>query len=188
MVEPFQERWPPVYDAEELQDTIHRLIRGDHLAERFYRPAAVTYTICQGDIISLQSGVPLIAADGKPAIHGDASHWMVIGNTCDIERDLQDVMWTQLVPLVDLGTHVDVSEQELSDLRGYRPTRTFYVPPWSEETGDRHHIADFLRPVAIHKTALREVATVEASLEWHSWLLLHSCLVRFLARDDGRFD
>ncbi len=46
---------------------------------------------------------------------------------------------------------------------------------------------DFTRATTIGKSYLRCV-TIEASLEKHTWYLLHSCLVRYLARDDGRFD
>jgi hypothetical protein len=185
---PYIERWPPVYDAEDLADSIRDLVESGRLEQRFYRSQArLPQGVCQGDIIELVGGVPLIAEDGEPAVHDDVRYWMVTGNTCDIARSLETVPWSQLVPLVEVGSDRDLTPHELSDLRGYRYSRRFYLPPWSAEVKGLHHVADFLRPVAIHKTALNDVAEVRAGLEIYSWLLLHSCLVRFLARDDGRF-
>jgi hypothetical protein len=43
--------------------------------------------------------------------------------------------------------------------------------------------------VPLHRAALRGDDThVVARMSRLGWVLLHSCLVRFLARDDGRFD
>jgi hypothetical protein len=53
------------------------------------------------------------------------------------------------------------------------------------------HVADLLMPVAIDKRAFAEPerpATVQARLSRAAWILLNACLVRFLARDDGRYD
>ena len=180
-------RWPPVYDADELATTIQDLVTSGKLNACFFRSQASLEGICQGDVIELHAGVPLLAEDGQPAVHDDVRYWMVIGNTCDFYRPLEEVAWSQLVPLVDLGSDRDLSDGELATLRGYRYTRRFYVPPWSDAVKGRHHVADFLRPVAVHKKALTDT-TVMAGLDLYAWLLFHSCLVRFLARDDGRFD
>ena len=53
---------------------------------------------------------------------------------------------------------------------------------------EKTFLADFLMPVTIHKQAVFDHTTLVARLDFHSWLLLNSCLVRFQARDDGRFD
>ena len=184
---PVSERWPPIYDAGDLARTIREMVDSDRFQDQFYRSEAPLEHICQGDIVRLQTGVPVLAANGQPAIHDDVTFWMVIGNTCDIVRELADAEWSQLCPLVDLGAWEELSPGERDVLRRYRYSRRFYVPPWSAEVQGRCHVADFLRPVAIHKTALNQVAALQASLTYYSWILLHSCLVRFLARDDGRF-
>lgn len=182
------ERWPPVYDADDLATTIKQLVESDKLVANFFDTTSSRGNdLYQGDIVRLRSGVPLIDHDGQPTVMGDHQFWMVVGNTCDIARELSDVTWSQIVPLQYVGLDEDLSSEQLAALRAYRHSRRFYVPPWSNSTQKQHHIADFLRPVAIHKSALREIARVEARLNYYSWILLHSCLVRFLARDDGRF-
>ena len=180
------ERWPPIYDANDLENTIRELTQSHQLAKRFFVTEPHQY-ICQGDIIELNSPVPLLHEDGQPAIVDESRYWMIIGNTCDIARDVADVAWSQLVPLVDFTSSI-LTEVDMAALTRYQYSRHFYIPPWSEEVEDKHFIADFLRPVAIHKNALFNVAVVKIKLSYHAWILLHSCLVRFLARDDGRFD
>jgi hypothetical protein len=185
MLFPYIERWPPSYDAATLAQSIRDLVDSQQLASRFFRTQAQLETVCQGDICKLASGVPVIASDGSAAVHGELTYWMVIGNTCDFARDRDLVRWTQLVPLVDFA---ELSEQHLADLQSYRLSRQFYVPPWSRELKDKHFVADFLRPVAIDKAAFADAVHVVAGLDYYAWVLLHSCLVRFLARDDGRHD
>jgi len=93
------ERWPPVYDAEDLASTISRLgkVTGDM---GLYGPTTTGPEFCQGDIVSLQSGLPVLDADGEPVVlDPDFEHWLVIGNTCDFSRESADVPWTQLVPI-----------------------------------------------------------------------------------------
>ncbi len=180
------ERWPPIYDAEDLANTIRELTQSNQLSKQFY-DSSPRDRVCQGDIIQLPAPIPLLHEDGQPVLFDDAIYWMIIGNTCDIDREIDSVTWSQLVPLVDITEQV-VTEEDLTSLTRYRYSRRFYVPPWSDEVSDRHYIADFLRPVAIHKNALFNVANIEIKLSYHGWILLHSCLVRFLARDDGRFD
>jgi hypothetical protein len=185
---PYIERWPPVYDAEELATAIRDLVTSGRLHQQFFRSQAKLEGVCQGDIVELPAGVPLIGEDGQPAVYGEVRYWMVIGNTCDFFRSHDEVPWSQLVPLIDLGEASTLTTEEIVSLRGYQYSRRFYVPPWSADVKGSNFVADFLRPVAIDKNALTTVATVRAGLELHAWLLLHSCLVRFLARDDGRFD
>lgn len=183
------ERWPPVYDAEDLARHIKELVSSDRLEDEFYdnRRSGLP-DICQGDVISLPSRLPLINARGTAVATDPVATWMVIGNTCDFVRDLDTCRYTQVVPLVDLGDDTTVSEEARKDLRSYRAFRTFYVPAWMPYVHGRYFIADFTRPVTVHKTALSTAARVEARLSPRAWILLNSCIVRFLARDDGRWD
>ena len=100
-------------------------------------------------------------------------------------RKLEDVQWSQIVPIVDLGS--DFPPEQIAIFRRYRHYRQFYLPPWAATAGDHHYVADFLRPVTIHKKAFAR-AEVLARLTYKGWLLFHSCVVRFLARGDGRND
>ena len=180
------DRWAPVYDSDDLAARIGELVRSEQIQHQFYT-AEPAHRICQGDIVRLASPVPLIHRDGRPAIVDSVLYWMVIGNTCDIDRDVSKAPWSQLVPLFEVSAD-EPTAQEIAALRRYSQSRRFYVPPWSSNVEGCHYVADFLRPVAIDKHALLNVARVEAKLTYAAWVLLHSCLVRFLARDDGRFD
>lgn len=190
------DRWPPVYDAEDLVREIKRLTDRPDIANAFYEWRLDSSTrpvddVCQGDIVRLASDVPVILADGQPGVidHPDGA-WLVLGNTCDFDREIGDVRWTQMVPLRDLGEMSEVSDTERAALRRYTQSRVFYVPPWSAQVTKRVHAADLLRPVAVDKRVFISApttATVEARMARAAWVLLNACLVRFLARDDGRY-
>jgi len=186
------ERWPPVYDAKELATTINKLVDSNQLKSHFFDYHSHDLGPCQGDIIWLATNqIPVLDEIGQPSIYEDdfcSGYWMIVGNTCDIARNINNVEWTQIIPLLDLGTDNEINNNELAALMRYRHSRRFYVPAWSNEVSGHHFVADFLKPVTIHKTALFEVAEIKAKLSYYGWMLLHSCLVRFLARDDGRFD
>lgn len=182
-------RWPPVYDEDGLRQVIADLSAGS-LFDEFFWPVTDEPAVCQGDIVALTADIPCIDAGGETVATDQAGRWMVIGNTCDFARlsTEADVPWTQLVPLIDLGGDADFDGPELAALRRYRYSRRFYVPPWPALEEVRHHCADFLRPVAAEKGVFGTHARVVARLSFRAWVLLHSCLVRFLARGDGRFD
>jgi hypothetical protein len=179
-------RWPPVYTAEDLKQAIEALASGRLEYEmRFYDRTNREPTVFQGDVVAFSDGVPVFDEHRNAQVVDEFEHWLVIGNTCDMERDLVDVAWSQVVPVDDLGPLEEIRSDELDRLRRYSQSRRFYLPPWDNEQSCR--VADFLRPVGIHKSALRS-ATRVARLSYLGWLLLHSCLVRFLARGDGRYD
>ncbi len=175
-------RWPPVYDEDDLKAQIRRLTGGDFDAT-FWDLRAVP-GVYQGDVVSLRSAVPVLDEEGVPVVTDECDLWLVIGNTCDFARTLEEVTWSQLVPLVDVA---DASPTDVAIFRAYTTSRRFYVPPWPG--GDRvHRLADFTRPVTIHKRAFEGAARVIARMQLPAWVLLHSCLIRFLARGDGRND
>ena len=190
MLNPHNERWPPIYDAEDLGNTIEKLIDTDEITKQFYTSSQRSgNAVYQGDIIRIAVNLPLINEHGKAVAEEEETiYWMVLGNSCDIARDLDDVEWSQIIPLHYLGNESSISQEEHSALKRYKYSRRFYVPSWSRSTDGDIYVADFLRPVSIHKTALLNVANVESRLDFYSWMLFHSCLVRFMARDDGRFD
>jgi hypothetical protein len=183
MFDPETERWPPTYDFEQLAAQITSIVGSPAIVEGFYTPLESRSTWCQGDVLRLDCGVPVINQEGAAEELDSDSMWLVIGNSCDIDRSIARVTWTQLVPAVDIGQDADLSAERLASLRRYSQYRSFYLPPWHGEA--RHFLADFLRPVALHKQALSRCTRL-ATLSYRSWVLLHSCLVRFLARDDGR--
>lgn len=185
-------RWPPVYDADDLVAQIKELTTKPDFETVFYeyrldRAARPVTDVCQGDVVTLASHVPVIGDDGQPGTISNATGmWMVLGNTCDFERDRHDGRWTQVAPLVDLGGP-DVGQTLRDALRKYSQFRRFYVPPWSDGSEHRYHVVELPLMVSIDKEALLSVATVRARLSRPAWILLNACLVRFLARDDGRY-
>lgn len=186
-----EDRWPPVYDFEDLKRYIDELSRTEAFEARFWSLTDVGRSdlpaICHGDVLMLPSPVPLIADDGEAVLTDEVEHWLVIGNTCDADRPVTEVAWTQIVPLVVLGDAAGLGGQRLAQLRRYEGYRGFYTPPWPQGDG-LHRLADFTRPVTMHKAAVPDHAAVIARMQRYAWVLLHSCLVRFLARDDGRHD
>ena len=191
------DRWPPVYDAEDLVREIKRLTERQDIALAFYewrRDSSMTsvHDVCQGDIVRLGSDVPVIFEDGEPGVieHPDAA-WLVVGNTCDFERDIDDVRWTQLVPLRDLGSASRGDRQHRRRRFGATRSRAFSMchhGPLTSPLGCTQRISSGPSPW-IRRAFFGEepVATVEARMERAAWVLLNACLVRFLARDDGRY-
>jgi hypothetical protein len=178
------EKWPPVYDPEDLTNAIRDLAGREDLEKKFFAPVSEeTGRLCQGDILALAARVPVLDEDAQAVADDEFDFWLVIGNTCDFERDLSDVEWTQVVPVREL---IDVREDERADLRAYQSTRRFYVPPWNGMEPQRVFAADLLRPAALHKKTIGTAATVVARLSFRAWFLLNGCLMRFFLRADGR--
>lgn len=190
-----EERWPPVYDAEDLKREIERLSRHPELAATtFYgwrrdRAIEAPSDICQGDVVRLEANLPFLGENGEPMIEDEPTrYWLVIGNSCDLDRSLEDVPWTHLAPIL-LVAEDEVNPGEREALKRYAIVKRFHVPPWSEESRDTLPIVDLLRIIPVHRGVfVSSKAIVEARLSRGSWMMLNACLVRFLARDDGRFD
>jgi hypothetical protein len=179
-------RWPSIADRDDLKQVISKILdAGPDFESHFFQPGDLKGGFaCQGDIVRLKSAAPCIDESGS-AIVTDVSfdYWMIIGNTCDMNRDEEPR--SLIAPLVKLPT--TVSSERLVVLRRYEYSRQFYVPPWGME--ECHHLADFMQLVTIEKEAFRnDCAKVVARLQFPAWALLHTCLVRYLARADGRFD
>lgn len=182
------ERWPPIYDADDLKSAIAELARPDLINQRFYGTEPRDEPWCQGDILQLQTDLPYIAADGQPAVMANlqTSLWMLVGNTCDLNRSIDEMDTTALVPIIQQDANQFSTEQRQS-LNRYNYSRQFYLPPWSQENTDIM-LADLTKPVTTHRNGLTTAGSRLARLSYTGWLLLHACLVRFFARDDGRFD
>jgi hypothetical protein len=180
------ERWPPTYDAADLASQIRALADRGDLFGSFFSTRPEDGSWCQGDVLRLPADFPYIDSTGSAAILAELGieFWLLLSNTCDLNRELTVVPYAQLVPLFD----VDAAASDMPALRSYQLGRRFYVPYWDPGT-TKHFVADFTMPVTVDRVALARIcAPPVAHLSRLSWFLLHSCLVRFLARDDGRFD
>ena len=181
------DRWLPVYDSESLINLIEE-IRNNLHSRSFYSHVTTIAKYCQGDVVQISSDLPVIDSAAEPAIEDRVSNlWLVAGNTCDFDRDLEKLPWTQLMPLEQVGSGTDISEPDLQELRSYRASRYFYMPGWESGQTELHYLAQFSKPVTTHKQAVLDSKLV-ARLSESAWVLLNACLVRFLARDDGRFE
>ncbi|MBI5498308.1 MAG: hypothetical protein HY904_25120 [Deltaproteobacteria bacterium] len=120
------ERWPPAYDAEDLLRNVKVLLKDGAIFKKFYASIQGGPAVCQGDIVTLKTELPILDTSGQPAtLEQPVERWMVAGNTCDFDRDLSDVEWTILMPLTPLA---DVPSEVLSmdcllALRRVRPCR-----------------------------------------------------------------
>jgi hypothetical protein len=182
-----ESRWPPIYDFEELTLTIRDIVDGHALEKRIYEPRLDGSSFFQGDVIVLDAEVPSIGPAGSVEVQDAPPYWCVIGNTCDFAKPISDVAHTQIVPVWDLADAAQGSRKTVQALRQYKYYTQFYYPPWDPSLRDSTFVADLLRPVTIHKGALKS-AQLAARLNRAGWILFHSCLVRFIARDDGRYD
>jgi hypothetical protein len=184
-------RWPPVYDFEELGKQINDLISSGTLFSRFYELRIPENTFYQGDIVSLNSSPVYIDKDGDIGeIDENFTYWLILGNTCDLARENnicnegQSPHLTQVTPLIPIES--DLPMDILSNLKKYKLFKRMYIPGWQKSTCD--YYLDFTLINSIEKNCLIKNAPVVARLHLKSWVLLHSCLVRYLARDDGRND
>lgn len=175
-------RWPSICDADDLSRQIDKAALDLRTVQFYDLILREDPLLCCGDVLQLDCPVPTIDGDGEPVISDGSGLWLAIGNTCDFDRDRSQVIWTQVVPLEP----VTADSGRVSELLLYKAYRRFYLPPWPSH--NRSYLADFLRPVALHRDAIGRKATVVARMTMPAWVLLHSCLIRFIARDDGRFD
>jgi hypothetical protein len=179
------ERWPPVYDADDLKAAIRQFAVSASSASLFFMNPNDGGSFCQGDVLAFPCEVPEIDEDGQVVVETAVSHLLLLGNTCDVQGPAQ-APYTQAVPLAPLADTTD--SKELLKYREYKPSRCFYVPRWSADCPSLGYLADLTRPITLRRGAIDGHGKVVARMSQAGWILLHAALVRFLARDDGRFD
>lgn len=186
-------RWPPIYDFEELGSQIKALIDDGSIFYQFFtlHINKNEKAFFQGDIISLKNNPVYIDSDGDISIiEGEYSYWVVLGNTCDLSRSLpinEDSPIPQLThisPLIPVPQ--ETPESILDNLKKYKLFKRVFIPRWNDEKNDFY--IDLTIMNSIERQCLMNHSEVLARLNFKTWLLLHSCLVRYIARDDGRHD
>jgi hypothetical protein len=136
-------------------------------------------------LLNLKAISHLIDADGDISILSNPDKlWVLVGNTCDFTRDETHVRYSQISPLTKLDANTPA--KIISGLKTYSTYKRFFLPEWQKNTTSYGYVIDFSKFCSIDKKALKTQAQVLARLSQESWYLFHSCLVRFLARDDGR--
>ena len=182
-------RWPPAYDAEDFAKNIADLVSGGHLESAFYEAPRQIVDLCQGDVIRLNARRPFIDGGGQPRAEVEPTeYWLIGGNSCDldVDRKVIDEPFTSVVPLVGFRSGPEI-DSVLADLRAYRLSRQFYAPPWPTGPSGVHWVAHLARAAAVERQALRPT-DVLARMSRSAWALFHNCVIRFWARDDGRYD
>jgi hypothetical protein len=180
-------RWPPIYDFEDLGRTISRLIENGEIFNIFYNCIRKENLppFCQGDIVKVKLRFPFVNKEGEVIIFDEPfDYWIIIGNTCDLTNETIDSTFTHIAPVMQLN---DINPLYLTNFKKYKAYKQFYLPSW-EKTEDQDYYINFTQMVSVEKDFFQEYTDVVARLNFESWLLLHSCLVRYLARDDGRND
>ncbi|HPH64803.1 MAG TPA: hypothetical protein PLF40_03630 [Kofleriaceae bacterium] len=174
------ERWPPVYDENDLEGAIASALR--QIGKTFFEPTLLDGW-CQGDIVGLAGAVPIVGPNGEVSVLDvPSSYWLLLGNSCDLDRSLDEVAWAPAIPLLPCSL---LSPQRIATMQSYQTVRTFFVQSWGAETGDAY--GDFTLMASVSRQWLLQQKPV-ARLRQASWTLLNACLVRYLARSDGRND
>jgi hypothetical protein len=181
-------RWPPAYDADQLADQIRALVADQGLASRFYDPPKQRTDLCQGDVVQLDARLPFLDEHRAPRAEAEATRfWIVLGNTCDLDRSFGDVPWTGVAPIRELGPAAGLAPNERDALARYQTSRRFYLPSWGAPVEGEALVASFLEIATVDRRAVQPNAVV-ARMSYAGWILFHSCLIRYLAREDRRND
>ncbi len=179
-------RWPPVYDFESLGKEISRLVANSAIFDIFFHTRNLESSLCQGDILKYPGLFPFIDANGDiQVMEEEYDFWAILGNTCDLARELTTPHLSHITPLVPLD--LDTPGEVINGLRSYDSYKKFFIPTWDEAIAPGF-VVDFTYICSVDKKSLLNHAETVARLTFKSWLLFHSCLVRYLARNDGRHD
>jgi len=179
------DRWPTVYDFEELQNQIKQIVKSNY-SKGFYNLSIDKHSLFQGDIIKLNKKFAYLNKDGKFQAEYFSSFWMLLGNSCDFDRNIKDLPFTNITPLQKLDSNVP--QKILNGLKNFQNYKHMYIP--SFDGNDDEYFIDFTKIMTVSKEYLKiDIYNFKvAELTFESWVLLHSCLVRYFARDDGRND
>jgi hypothetical protein len=179
------ERWPTAYDFNDLQSQIKDIVKSDYL-DNFYTKNMDKNSLFQGDIIQLDKKFVYLNKDGKFEAGSFSDYYMILGNSCDFDRSLSEIPFTNITPLhmIETTTPKDI----LSGLKNFQNYKRMYIPTFS---GDNEYYIDFTKIMTVSKEFLKnqDISKIKkAELTFASWVLLHSCIIRYFARDDGRND
>ncbi len=182
-----KERWPTIYDFEQLQSQIKEVVKSNYI-RGFYSLTPKTQELYQGDIIYIDKKFLYINGDGEYNAENYTNYWIVLGNTCDISRNIDDVPFTNIIPIIEFEDSVPINI--LDGIKNFQNYKSMYIPPFIQED-EKNYFIDFTKILTISKEYFlnKEIKLIKKKeLTYSSWILFHACLVRYLARDDGRND
>ena len=179
-------RWQPIYDFDELQEQIKNIIQNDY-KEDFYTTSLDIASLFQGDIVVIDKKFVYLNQDGKHQAEYFSEYYMIIGNSCDFDRSIKDLPYTNIIPLQRI--EIDIPKDILNGLKKFQNYKHMYLPNF-DNSNDEYFI-DFTKIMTVSKEYLlnQNISSIKiAELTFESWILLHACIVRYFARDDGRHD
>ncbi len=178
-------RWPTVYDFEQLQKQIKQIVK-ENYSKGFYTLASKQSELYQGDIIKLDKKFVSLNNSGSFEAESYSGFWMVLGNTCDFARDIKELPFTNIIPLQKL--HEDIPEKIKNALKNFQNYKHMYIPDFLGDHSE--YFLDFTKIMTISKEYMQQdIETIKIKqLSYASWVLFHSCIIRYFARDDGRND
>ena len=181
----YKSRWPTVYDFEQLQSQIKEIVKCNY-SQGFYTSLPKQNELYQGDIIKLDKKFVSLGADGNFEAEMYSSFWIVLGNSCDFARDTKDLPYTNIIPLQKLNS--DIPEKIKNGLKNFQNYKHMYIPDFLGD--DSEYFLDFTKIMTISKEyLLQDIKTIKIKeLSYTAWVLFHSCIIRYFARDDGRND
>lgn len=63
-----KERWPPIYDAADLADTIRQIVENQESDRCFYGSLSLGGQTCQGGILAFDSVAPILMTTRSPLL------------------------------------------------------------------------------------------------------------------------
>ncbi|WP_368028862.1 hypothetical protein [Arcobacter sp. s6] len=180
-----KDRWPTVYDFKELETQIKEIVKNNYTIG-FYSLTPKNNELFQGDIVHIEKKFLYLDNNGAYSAEDYTNYWIVLGNTCDIARNLEDIPFSNVIPILKFDD--SVPERIFSGIKSFQNYKSMYVPPFSDDMNK--YFIDFTKIMTISKEyLLKDVKSIKIKeLTYSSWVLFHACLLRYLVRDDGRND
>ncbi len=186
-----ERRWPPIYDEIQLENQIKELATRDAIEKWFFAPDTDAVTgWCQGDLLVFDALLPELNDQLRPFAKERHSLWVLLSNTCDLDRKIEDNPWAIVAPIMALGIPTEIPKDKKQSLEHFKTVRQMYWPHWPSIESTQSPFLwclDWTRVCNLDRRALNLVKR-RSQLSTYGWVLFHCALVRFLARDDGRFD
>jgi hypothetical protein len=122
-------RWPPTYDAKGLSAQIRAIAEREAIEKWLFASAPVDGW-CQGDLLASSAPLPYLNGNFKAAARGSHALWVLLSNTCDLDRGLGESLWAAVARLVSLGLLDDSPPTKDQEMRAFKTARRVFWPHW----------------------------------------------------------
>lgn len=179
-------RWPTIYDFDQLKNQIKRIVDSNYIRD-FYTLSINEKELYQGDVLYLDKKFAFLNAEGNFEAVKFTRYWVILGNSCDFSREVKDLPYTNIAPLQSIEK--EIPEYIVTGLKNFQNYKRMYFPNVGDD--NLEYFLDFTQTMTISKQFLENFGIdklKKRELTHQGWVLLHSCLIRYFTRDDGRFD